>query len=144
MIRIAGIDFDQRRGQVLTPERDAIPFRNASTEGISLQMTQSRGPGFTLTLTRYDNANDIHVLSKLITAQIGARVSIVETYNGGTIDYFNFWEGRLLFAVTQARVIERRITSAWCGYRNGTHYNYSPACKVVSQWTMYAEPVPLV
>lgn len=144
MIRVNGRVFDLQQGVVLKPEVAAIPFRNAATEGIGGQITAARGPGFTLTLTTYDKANQIDVVTSLIRQSIGAMVPIVETFGDGDIDYFSFGHGRLLFFVVQARVVERRVVSSWCGYRYGTHYEFKPACRIVSQWTMFAQAIPLI
>lgn len=138
MIRVNGKDFDNRQGVILKPEVGAIAFRNSATAGIGGQVTEKRGPEFTLTLTRYDPANQIENLSDFIRGSIGKLVTITETFNGQDTEYFSFVNGRLQFFVTQARIIERSIVARACGWRKNVQFDHSPACKVVSQWTFYA------
>ena len=59
MIVIDGLLFDNKIGEILVPEPDAIPFRNSTAIGVGIQVTAARGPGFTLTVTRYDPIQDL-------------------------------------------------------------------------------------
>jgi hypothetical protein len=95
-------------------------------------------------LTTYAAANQLEAVTAAIRGSIGNMVQITEYFGDTTIAYYTLTHGSLLFFVTQARVIERRLISSWCGYRYGQHYKFEPACKVVSQWTMYAQEDPLV
>ena len=138
MITIDGLEFDLKRGEILKPEADAVPFPSSYSPGIGIQVTSKRGPGFTLTLTRYDSHDLVESIRTSIRNRIGKIVYIVDRYHGVRIDYLEPIQGNLKFAVSQARVIETQNIAAWQGFRFGMHYKYAPAIKVVSQWTMYA------
>lgn len=142
MIVIDGLFFDHKRGAILIPEADAIPFRASNTPGIGVQITAKRGPGFTLTLTRFDIHEDIVAVKNSLVARIGTTVSIVEYLHTEAINYSLPRQGYLAFRVTQARIIEEKMVAAFSGYRLGEHVIIEPAVKTVSQWTMYAIPRP--
>ena len=101
-------------------------------------MTGERGPGFTLTLTKFAAIADIETVKNSIIASKGQLVRIIQYYDGSAVDYYGATHGGLLFLVTQARPIESAIIPRACGYRLGVGYDFAPAAKVVSQWTMYA------
>lgn len=138
MIVIDGIEFDKKIGEVLLPERDAIAFRSSYNNGTGVQLTGRRGPGFTLTLHRFDAADSVQLARNAIRARIGARVAIVEYFHNVRISYAEPVHGNNFFVVTQARVIQTRNRVAWHGHRLGTKIDHTPAIEVISQWTMYA------
>lgn len=140
MIQIDNILFDNKlSGDVLFPERDAIPFRNQTTVGVGLQVTQPRSPGFTLTLVRYNFASQLNNEKAATVAKIGTRVEIIEWVAGSPIYYT--WNTGYRFAVSQARVVDWRVRPGFYGYRNGVKVSLTPALRVISQWTMYAVPI---
>ena len=102
MIVIDGLLFDNKVGEILVPEPDAIPFRNSTTPGVGVQVTAARGPGFTLTLTRYDPPNCCQAVRNSIRLRIGRRVRITDFYHNLTIRYSDPQNGRHEFIVTQA------------------------------------------
>ena len=139
VIVIDGLLFDNKVGEILVPEPDAIPFRNSTTPGVGVQVTAARGPGFTLTLTRYDPPNLLSAVRNSIRLRIGRRVRITDFYHNLTIRYSDPQNGSLEFVVTQASVVNARNIAAWQGYRlSSTMEKIEPAVRTVSQWTMYA------
>jgi len=139
MINVGGLLFDKKLGVILVPEPDVIPFRSSTSNGTGVQITALRGPAFTLTLTRYDSAANIVVVQQQIVQRLGARVRIIDYIDNAPVDYLRPIFGEVEFVVTQARTIEAMLVPNFCGYRlNSSAVSYTPACKVVSQWTMYA------
>lgn len=138
MIRIDAIDFDLKRGQILLPEVGAVPFRSNSITGTGVQVTQERSPGFTLTLTRFSTPSLLGTELATIRGKKGQRVTIDEWIAGVRTSYF---AGGYRFVVTQARVVDWKVVPQWCGYRLSTQLNYTPALRIVSQWTLYAIPI---
>lgn len=144
MIKIDSIEFDHKRGVILLPEKDGIPFRSQSVTGVGIQVTQERSPGFTLTMTRFSTPNLLGTEKSTVRGKIGTEVSLTEYVNGSAIEYS--LPGLYKFAVTQARVVHWKVFPHWCGYREGTvgAIIYTPALRVVSQWTMYAVDNPVI
>ena len=136
MITVDSKHFDVKVGEILLPEPAVIPFRSNSAPGIGIQVTSDRGPAFTLTLTRHEAQGQVAALRSWIVGRKGTAVPIVDRYGTETITYAT---GGYTFVVTQARVIEAKKLEAFHGYRLGTLYSYTPAVRVVSQWTMYAK-----
>ncbi|QDV40897.1 hypothetical protein Enr13x_07330 [Stieleria neptunia] len=142
MIKIDSIEFDFKRGDILLPEPDAIPFRSQSIEGIGIQKTQERSPGFTLTLIRFAAATALVVEKSTIVTKIGTTVSIVERVNGADINWSA--PGGHKFVVTQARMVDWKVIPGFYGYRGTTYGSFTPALRMVSQWTMYAIENPVI
>ena len=139
MIVIDGLFFDNKRGEILVPEPDAIPFRNSATDGVGMQVTGSRPPGFTLTLVRYDATTAVQAVRNSIRARIGKLVWVVDYYPSMSIRYLDPINGSYRFMVTQARVVNTRTVPVWQGYRlSSAQEKIEPAVRTVSQWTMYA------
>ncbi|MEO1528066.1 MAG: hypothetical protein AAFX06_21760 [Planctomycetota bacterium] len=139
MIVVNNRVFDLSQGTVLLPEADGVPFRSQSLPGVGIQVTQQRSPGFTLTLTRYAAANQLSTERVFTRLSIGQRVRVTEYVNNAPIDYFG---AGYMFAITQARIVRWQAIPAWHGYRlNNTKISYTPALRLVSQWTMYAVQV---
>lgn len=140
MIQIDSIFFDSKiSGTVLLPERDAIPFRNQTTIGTGLQVTQQRSPGFTLTLVRFGYAALLSQEQADVRSKIGTRVEIVEWIN--QVPLYYSWQTGHRFAVSQARIVDWRVVPAFHGYRLGVKTSLTPALRMISQWTMYAIPI---
>lgn len=137
MLVLDGLTFDRKVGEILLPEEDAIPFRSTAAIGIGVQVTSKRGPGFTLTLTRYGSPANVEAERNSVRLRIGTLVSLTDYYDGNAINYSL---SGYLFAVTQARVIEAKTIAAWHGYRLGVFTKLDPAIRMTSQWTMYAKP----
>ena len=128
MIIIDGLLFDNKIGEILVPEPDAIPFRNSTAVGVGIQVTAARGPGFTLTLTRYDEPASLQAVRNSIRSRIGKRVRITDYYHNLTIRYTEPIHGQYEFMVTQARVVQARNIAAWQGFRlTGTMEKHEPA-----------------
>lgn len=137
MITIDSVIFDHKRGQVLLPESDAVPFRSNSITGVGIQVTQARSPGFTLTLTRFIDPDDYATERATLRAKIGTAVPIVERINGTAVNYSGI--GGYNFVVTQAREVAANVVPGWHGYRWGVGaVTLEPAMRLVVQMTMYA------
>lgn len=141
MIVIDGLQFDLKRGTILLRERDAIPFRSSYNNGVGVQVTPMRGVGFTLTLTRFDKSLDVVAVRNSFEMRIGKTVYIVDYLQGRAINYMLPQYGQSMFMVSQARIVEQKIVTAFNGYRFGQLVKIEPALKTVSQWTMYAVDV---
>src|SRR6056297_1354216 len=140
MITIDGTVFDHKRGVILTPEPDAIPFRASTSTGTGIQVTAPRGPAFTL--TRFDDPANHIVFQQWVTSRIGRQVRVIDYIENTPVDYLRPIFGSVVFRVTQARVIEASIHPGWCGYRfNQTSLSQYPVSKIVAQFTMYAVQV---
>lgn len=142
MITIDGRVFDHKRGVILSPEPDAIPFRASTSTGTGVQVTAARGPAFTLTLTMFDEVAQHIVNQQWIASRIGRQVRIIDYIENTPVDYLRPIFGSLVFRATQARTIEAAIVSGWCGFRfNQTQLSFYPASKLVCQFTLYAVQV---
>ena len=124
--------FDKQNGEVLRPQVNAIPFHQANSAHVGIQRTSTRGPGFTLTLTRYDAYANVDTLRIAIEALNGSILTITDHHG---VSFIGF-----VFAVSQARVIRTRKLARACGNRGGTPYNHAPGVEVVCQMTFYAVP----
>ncbi|QEF98146.1 hypothetical protein Mal15_21940 [Stieleria maiorica] len=140
MILIDAVEFDLKIGEILLPEKDAIPFRSQSIDGIGIQVTQERSPAFTLTLVRFTNPSLLVAERNTVRGKIGTEVSLTEYVNGSAIQYS--LPGGHTFAVTQARIVNWNVSPAWYGYRPAGYTSFSPVLRMVSQWTMYAVSNP--
>lgn len=134
MITINNVAFDVKKGEILKPQKDAIPFRSQFRPGIGVQVTSLRGPGFTLTLTRYILKAEIETFRDFIHNLSGTVVQVVDRYDDIVVDYSFLG---IQFAVTQSRVIETKMVPFWAGYRLGVKREYRPAIRTMSQITMY-------
>lgn len=134
MITINAMIFDFKRGVVLLPEADAIPFRSNFHEDIGIQVTQSRSPGFTLTCTRFNSPSNLATDKASIRGMIGGTYNVVERINGVAQAYTGYQ-----FAITQARVVNEQVVPAFFGYRYGVgSVSFVPAVRITAQFTMYA------
>lgn len=124
--------FDKQVGEVYQPQIDAIPFSQASASHVGAQKTSTRGPGFTLTLTRYDDYSNLSTVRAAIENSVGQVVTINDHHGNAYAAYE--------FLISQARVVRTRKLSRALGYRGGVVYDHTPGVEIVSQITFYAVP----
>lgn len=124
--------FDRQVGEVRKPQIRAIPFSQSNSAYVGAQKTSTRGPAFTLTLTRFDAYANLQTIRAAIDNSVGQVVTITD-HHGETYSSFEFLITRS--TVTRARKIARA-----CGYRSGVGYNYSPAAEIVCEIEFYAVP----
>ena len=124
--------FDKQVGEVLRPQINAIPFSQATASHVGAQKTSTRGPGFTLTLTRYDAHANLATVRAAIENSVGSVVTITDQH-GNTYSGYGF-------LISQSRVVRTRKLSRALGYRSGVSYSYAPGVEIVCQMTFYAVP----
>ena len=132
---ISGHGFQHMEGQLPLPLQSSNVFRSAATPHIGAQLLRPASRPGSITLTRYDAANRLIPNRDLYLATINNTVEIIQD------DVPYLWlPYQLRFFVTHVEIITADLIVRACRHYDGVAYDYAPASRVISKWTLYAIP----
>ena len=131
---IDAIVIDNFEGVIELPKLRAATFAPTRTAGVGVQLMPAVGPQFTITTRIYGAAATRRILKDGLDAKKGAVVTLIEDgLNYSITPYF------LRFLVEDVRHVEAKVVARACGF-TGSAFNFSPAVRLVTEWTMRAVP----
>lgn len=136
-IRIGTTEFDYVEGEIVLPKWAGEVFVHAGTANAGVQMRPPAGEPFRLRLTRFDPANALEGNRLFSLSQIGVAHNIVTA----TATYA-LPPTRLRFLVTDVAIVQAELIAHAAGYRYSTGaFDFSPASRLIADWTFVAVPV---
>lgn len=136
MFQVNQFIFDHRAGEINLPTRSTRVYASPANPYIGAQVLPPQSTPSVLTLKRYDIRSAAAYNRDLQLATIGQVVSIADSgIQYHRAPYFLNW------FVADVEILVFDVIPAASGYRNGFAFNYFPASRVVSKWTVY--PIPI-
>lgn len=137
MFVVNGYQFDRREGTLHLPTRSTVVYSSPASPYVGAQILPPSSPSSKIQLKKYAAQNALAVNRNIQLATIGQIVSLIDEHgiNYAQLPY------RLLWFVADVRVMTADIIAAASGYLGSTSYHYTPASRLVTEWTLY--PLPM-
>lgn len=136
---INGYQFNHREGQLHLPKRATEVFASPANPYIGVQVLPPMSPPSKLTLKKYAVRGALAVNRNVQLESVGQIVTIIDEHG---INYTHH-PYRLLWLVADVTLVTADIIPAAHGYLGNVAFDYAPASRVVTEWTLYPLPMEL-
>lgn len=126
--------FDTYDGVIRLAQQRVIAFAPSHQAYTGSQKLPTAGRPFDLAVTRFDASANLQTVIDAIEAKLGVAATVVR-------DGYDYAVSKSTkFLVENVQITNASLVVAVQTYRNGTTYDYSPACRVDATLTLRAIP----
>lgn len=135
-LSVSGFIFDRYEGEIVLPKWAGEVFSHPGTPNAGVHMRPPRGEPFTLRVTRLDDDRLLDEQRRRVIDQIGITQDLIDA----EVNYLQL-PYRLRFFITDVVVVSAERINFASGFRGGSSYQFTPACRLVFDITFVPVPV---
>ena len=128
------IEFDDYSGEIDLPGWESLPFTQPGTQYTGVHLNPPVSMPSELTLTQFGPAAQMAT----IWANQKSLESTEQSITLGDVNYFTAYN--LVFHILDVKPVLQEVIPHASGYRSSGNYDFTPACRVITKWTVLPLP----